>query len=244
MKMRVRCTSAPLGYEHYEGTHGVLVPLALPQLGYQFLPNGESNDILLDSATGWRFKPEFPHEHATLPSAVDPIVEVARAAPPEPAHDRRERDKYDSTEFEKDLEKAIGAVRFQVLDARRLSLQPTQPHLPEGISMREAMRRVCESLVLRKLTGEFEEVLDQILDDARVMLIHKNAAYGDSALNPVRVFSKASLSEQLLVRLDDKASRLARGSAAGEDVAGDMLGYFLLVLIAEEREREQRERAP
>ena len=106
--------------------------------------------------------------------------------------------------------------------------------------MPDAILRVAESLVMRKLTGEFEELLDMVIDDARVMLLHKNVAYGDSALNPVRVFSKASLSEQLLVRLDDKVSRLRRGSAAGEDVAGDAFGYLILVLIAEKREREAK----
>jgi hypothetical protein len=181
-------------------------------------------------------KSGFPPENVTRPSAADPIIEAARELPPE--HDRRERDKYDSNRFAEDLETALGVVKFRVLEARRRLV--AQPHLPEGISMQDATLRVVESLVLRKLTGEFEELLDMVIDDARVMLLHKNAAYGDSALSPVRVFSKASLSEQLLVRLDDKVSRLARGSAAGEDVAGDMLGYLVLVLIAEHREREQK----
>jgi hypothetical protein len=64
------------------------------------------------------------------------------------------------------------------------------------------------------------------------MLIAKNAAYGNSALAPVRVFSRASTEEQLLVRIDDKLSRLARGAAAGEDVVRDLVGYLVLLLIA------------
>jgi hypothetical protein len=173
----------------------------------------------------------------------DPIVEAARELPEHAGdvpHDRRDRDKYDSNRFAEDLEEALGALHSHVIEARRAS--PTQPHLPEGISMQEAMARVCETLVLRKLfeTVEFDSWLEKVRDDARVMLLHKNAAYGDSVLNPVRVFSKASLSEQLLVRLDDKVSRLRRGSAAGEDVAGDTLGYLILVLIAEKREREAK----
>jgi hypothetical protein len=63
------------------------------------------------------------------------------------------------------------------------------------------------------------------------MLCAKNAAYGDSATNPVRIFSKASTEEQLLVRLDDKLSRLARGGAAGEDVIADLIGYLILLRI-------------
>lgn len=69
-------------------------------------------------------------------------------------------------------------------------------------------------------------------DALATMLIEKNKAYGNSALDPVRIFSKASTMEQLNVRIDDKLSRLARGEAAGEDVVLDLLGYLLLLRIA------------
>lgn len=71
------------------------------------------------------------------------------------------------------------------------------------------------------------------------MLIEKNCVYGNSALAPVRVFSRASTVEQILVRIDDKLSRLARGSAAGEDVEKDLLGYLVLLRIA--RKHAERE---
>lgn len=65
------------------------------------------------------------------------------------------------------------------------------------------------------------------------MLIEKNIAYGDSALNPVRVFSRdMDPKAQILVRIDDKLSRIARGSAAGEDAVLDLLGYLVLYRIA------------
>ena len=64
------------------------------------------------------------------------------------------------------------------------------------------------------------------------MLIEKNDAYGNSALEPVRIFSQASTEEQLLVRIDDKLSRLVRGSDAGEDVVQDLLGYLVLLRVA------------
>ena len=73
------------------------------------------------------------------------------------------------------------------------------------------------------------------LDDIARMLVAKNAAYGDSALNPLRVFSKADVVEQLRVRIDDKLSRLARGDADGEDVELDLLGYLVLLRVARRR---------
>lgn len=62
----------------------------------------------------------------------------------------------------------------------------------------------------------------------REMLLQKNAAYGNSALEPLRIFSKAPTDEQINVRIDDKLSRLARGTAAGEDVEADLIGYLVL----------------
>lgn len=64
------------------------------------------------------------------------------------------------------------------------------------------------------------------------MLVQKNKSYGNSALDPVRIFSKASPVEQILVRIDDKLSRLSRGSADGEDVEKDLMGYLVLLRIA------------
>lgn len=64
------------------------------------------------------------------------------------------------------------------------------------------------------------------------MLLRKNHAYGDSALKPVRIFSTASDREQLLVRIDDKLSRISRGKEMGEDVIDDLIGYLILLKIA------------
>ena len=63
----------------------------------------------------------------------------------------------------------------------------------------------------RKRPRDFRSRVHSVLMGIEDMLVEKNAAYGDSALNPVRVFSKADPLEQLRVRIDDKLSRLARG---------------------------------
>ena len=65
------------------------------------------------------------------------------------------------------------------------------------------------------------------------LLISKNRSYGSSALDPMRCFSKASPIEQLLVRIDDKLSRLSRGGADdGEDTEKDLAGYLILLRVA------------
>lgn len=77
-----------------------------------------------------------------------------------------------------------------------------------------------------------------VCDDIKQLLLEKNQKYGDSALNPTRVFSKASPVEQLLVRIDDKLSRISSGAglvANDEDVIQDLIGYLVLLKIAIKR---------
>jgi hypothetical protein len=71
----------------------------------------------------------------------------------------------------------------------------------------------------------------------RSMLIEKNASYGDSALSPVRIFaSQLDALQQILVRADDKLSRMLRGGldtkiADGEDTLFDLIGYLVIFLV-------------
>jgi len=75
-------------------------------------------------------------------------------------------------------------------------------------------------------------ILDSALEIAE-MLIKKNISYGNSALNPVRIFSKADPKEQLMVRLDDKLSRIKnQESFPGDNDIDDMIGYLVLYKIA------------
>jgi hypothetical protein len=77
-----------------------------------------------------------------------------------------------------------------------------------------------------------------IVDEIRELLLEKNRKYGDSALNPVRVFSKASTLEQLKVRLDDKLSRLRnQQDDEDEDVITDLIGYLILFKVAQMQQR-------
>lgn len=78
-----------------------------------------------------------------------------------------------------------------------------------------------------------------VCNEVKELLLEKNKKYGDSALNPSRIFSKANAVEQLLVRIDDKLSRIKSGAgllANDEDVIMDLMGYLVLLKIALKRE--------
>jgi hypothetical protein len=65
------------------------------------------------------------------------------------------------------------------------------------------------------------------------LLIDKNRSYGNSALNPVRIFSHSDTTEQLKVRIDDKLSRFSNGDDTfKENDLDDLMGYLVLLSIA------------
>ena len=83
------------------------------------------------------------------------------------------------------------------------------------------------------MSKQTEDSIKAVMSRIETMLIEKNRAYGDSALDPVRVFSKQDNLEQLYVRIDDKLSRIKRGHEyPGDDTVSDLIGYLVLLLIA------------
>jgi hypothetical protein len=74
-----------------------------------------------------------------------------------------------------------------------------------------------------------DEAITKACDELKDILLAKNKAYGNSAADPVRIFSDAGPLDQLHIRMDDKLSRLMRGETyANEDTKMDLAGYLLL----------------
>ena len=74
----------------------------------------------------------------------------------------------------------------------------------------------------------------KVCDDIKALLLEKNAKYGDSALNPKRIFSSSGSTEQILVRIDDKSRIATRGfrGEQDEDTLSDLIGYLVLLKVA------------
>jgi hypothetical protein len=79
----------------------------------------------------------------------------------------------------------------------------------------------------------FRNEVSAALKEIESILIFKNEKYGNSALEPLGVFSQLSPREGLLIRIDDKLKRIKNGSLANddEDVVNDLIGYLVLLKI-------------
>jgi hypothetical protein len=95
----------------------------------------------------------------------------------------------------------------------------------------------CDDLYLHSISAPSGKKIWQTCHSIAQMLIDKNIAYGDSALDPVRIFSKSDAVEQLRVRIDDKLSRLMKGTDyIGDNDIDDLIGYLVLLKIAKEKD--------
>lgn len=86
-----------------------------------------------------------------------------------------------------------------------------------------------------------QESIVAVCDEIKELLLSKNRKYGNSALEPVRIFSQCDPVEQICVRIDDKLSRISKGAgllAADEDVVNDLIGYLVLLKVARQSQEE------
>lgn len=86
-----------------------------------------------------------------------------------------------------------------------------------------------------------QRLIGDTCDEVKELLIEKNRKYGNSALEPVRIFSKADPVEAIKVRIDDKISRLRNEqNDEDEDVVKDLMGYLVLLQVAKKMKGETK----
>jgi hypothetical protein len=85
----------------------------------------------------------------------------------------------------------------------------------------------------------FQDEVYKVLSEITEMLIAKNQKYGNSAIEPLGIFSDLSPEEGLKVRIDDKLKRIKNGSLDkdDEDVVNDLIGYLVILKILHKKDQ-------
>lgn len=76
--------------------------------------------------------------------------------------------------------------------------------------------------------------IHEIMCAMKDLLLYKNQKYGDSAINPKKIFYKGDSTNSILIRLDDKIGRVMSNTEEKpriNDVC-DIIGYCTLLLIS------------
>lgn len=84
--------------------------------------------------------------------------------------------------------------------------------------------------------NDFEVKVRNICNSIAQLLIDKNKSYGNSALEPLNCFYKGDSINSIKVRIDDKLTRIKNGNEfENEDTIKDLIGYLVLLKIAQEK---------
>ena len=91
---------------------------------------------------------------------------------------------------------------------------------------------------------ETQQKIVELTEAMRDLLLYKNEKYGDSALHPKRIPHKGNVVSSILIRLDDKLSRVMENNdqlPRINDVA-DIIGYCTLLLVGMGAKKEDIEK--
>lgn len=83
------------------------------------------------------------------------------------------------------------------------------------------------------------EKITDILSAMENVLQVKNARYGDSAIQPLNVFTAVEPSNPICIRLDDKLSRVKNSNTIRINDVCDIIGYLVLLLAQKNVTKEE-----
>jgi hypothetical protein len=96
----------------------------------------------------------------------------------------------------------------------------------------------CKDLYAHSVSAPAGKKIWEACHEIAHLLIEKNISYGNSALEPSRIFAQSDGTEQLKVRIDDKLNRVKNNQGfAGDNDIDDLIGYLILLKIAIDNSR-------
>jgi hypothetical protein len=76
-----------------------------------------------------------------------------------------------------------------------------------------------------------QEKIDILFDNFKNFLKEKNKRYGDSAISPIKVFSKSDSGDNILNRCDEKLARIRNSPELRKNDICDLMGYLVLLCV-------------
>ena len=113
-------------------------------------------------------------------------------------------------------------------------VQCTIPYFSDSLNVQHAIDPEWVETRTEVVFEDFANKLDTAASNIVELLKSKNKAYGNTALSPVKIFSKLDATEALCARIDDKIMRIKNKGINDqtEDTVDDLIGYLLLLKMS------------
>ena len=125
-----------------------------------------------------------------------------------------------------------GIMCNDCLEDRRMKL-PEEPFVSIEDVQADLIAKQMEQSPYEGLP-DTQRKINEITDAMKDLLLYKNMKYGDSAINPKKIFYKGDSTNSILIRLDDKLGRIMSNTEEKPRVNDtvDLIGYLILLLIS------------
>ena len=125
-----------------------------------------------------------------------------------------------------------GIMCNDCLEDRRMKL-PEEPFVTIEEVQADLIAKQMEQSPYESLPDTQRKICE-ITDAIKDLLLYKNMKYGDSAINPKKIFYKGDSTNSILIRLDDKLGRVISNPDDKPRVndVSDIIGYCILLLIS------------
>ena len=123
------------------------------------------------------------------------------------------------------------SIKQQLLEAKLLGKDKAEIQRLQQLLDKDIEAHINE-IFNEESESEFQ--IKEVTNQLQELLTTKNKAYGNSALEPLNVFSKHNAVDSLCARIDDKLSRIKNKGLSDEteDTLFDLAGYLILLIIA------------
>lgn len=127
-----------------------------------------------------------------------------------------------------------GVCERTIGDASMESMQTVE------VCKQHLLEQAAEEATKLPLYSDTQQNMGHVLDSMKDLLLYKNNKYGNSALEPMNVFTRhlsdnnsAGLNS-ILVRLDDKLKRIQNAEELRKNDVSDLIGYLTLLCVDQE----------
>ena len=95
---------------------------------------------------------------------------------------------------------------------------------------------------MAQVLTETQKKIIETCEAIQGILLTKNLRYGNSALEPIKCFYKGDNTNSILIRLDDKLSRIKNSEKLRFNDVCDLIGYLILYLVSQNIDQKEYEK--
>lgn len=137
----------------------------------------------------------------------------------------------DKSEPKRDMNYIKNETKVPKYENYPMKVETNKEYYTNAVSLNDGKQYKNACYKMSDEHAEFKRKLNEVLNSLNDFLVAKNQNYGNSALNPVGIFSKGGAEDGILRRMDDKLNRIKNSDVLRKNDIVDLMGYLAILCI-------------